>query len=318
MNVRFFEYLSEKMYNENTLSDIIWAFAQSNKTFMNHFIKFFFSDFDDFDEIKEFKREHANSTHSSRVDFYIKTNKKEYIIEIKIDDKNHHFEQYERDFDTAKLGYIANYKIPPYKDICIPKTWEQLHDYFIQIVTTNYNKKDCAEIKQFLAYLRRVCNIDLKLEHSSYGSFLNEIIHEILKEDSRILSVKFVDTPLSKDKNRFGRYYEIKKSNGEKISIWIGICSSLFYKTLIYIEIKKDLCPELFSYLKKNDNNEIELNNGYYYEKPYWDKDYGGGYCIELKQEFFNSFDNSQDINYRKGILKKFIDEVLTKIWLKK
>lgn len=73
----------------------------------------------------------------SRVDFIIHNNNETYIIENKIDDKNHHFGVYEETYNVLpeKFGYIANYKIeqPTEGKNYALRTWKDFYNQTTQV-----------------------------------------------------------------------------------------------------------------------------------------------------------------------------------------
>ncbi len=125
----FFENLSWRIKNENGLSDITWAFCESSEEFRNIFLTFFFGE-DDYKWNKgvNFQREYSRA--GSRPDFYFENNDIEYIIEVKINDRNQHFEQYNKPdtFASVRKGYITNYEIANHTEYSL-KTWENFITY---------------------------------------------------------------------------------------------------------------------------------------------------------------------------------------------
>src|SRR5690349_15034290 len=98
----FFDNLSVRLSNENHLSDITWAIAEASPVFRNLFLHFFFEEVGPGTEIDLFRREHSDG--DCRPDFFFRAGRKEYIIEVKLWDTNHHFDQYKAKYPTAKLG----------------------------------------------------------------------------------------------------------------------------------------------------------------------------------------------------------------------
>ena len=116
-----FSNLYYRFSKENDLSDITWVMCQTSESFQELFLNFFFPDIC-FNNIQSFTREFSRE--DSRVDFYIENNGNTYIIECKINDKNHHFEQYTNAYNIKNecLGYITNYQYS--KSGFNIKTWE--------------------------------------------------------------------------------------------------------------------------------------------------------------------------------------------------
>ena len=90
---------------------------EANKAFRQFFLDFFFPNEGLVGDQVVIEREHAVG--EGRPDFWIRTGSKVYLVEVKIWDGGHHFEQYHeilkeegaRDGRWARLGYIANYSL---------------------------------------------------------------------------------------------------------------------------------------------------------------------------------------------------------------
>lgn len=120
---KFFEAFSERAYKENDLSDVTYAMCEADLKFRQFFLDFFFHESHLDAHNVTIEREHPDAL--GRPDFWIKDDKGVlYIVEVKIWDGNHHFEQYYNILsvnngenstreDVAawrRLGYIANYE----------------------------------------------------------------------------------------------------------------------------------------------------------------------------------------------------------------
>ena len=117
---KFFKALSERAYKENDLSDVTYSMCESNKVFRQFFLDFFFRSFNIDAQAVTITREYA--TEWGRPDFYIRRGNELFIVEVKIWDGSHHFEQYKEILDEQnkkygkeednwkRLGYIANYE----------------------------------------------------------------------------------------------------------------------------------------------------------------------------------------------------------------
>ena len=120
-----FYNLSQRLWNENDLSDVTWAMTQTSDKFMAEFIRFFFpkEEFDEIDLIREYAQGNC------RPDFYFKRGKEVYLIECKIGDVNQHFDDYIKEFKIPhkRLGYITNYTLN--KPGFTVKTWTELYKH---------------------------------------------------------------------------------------------------------------------------------------------------------------------------------------------
>src|SRR5690554_3612780 len=126
MLTKLFDNLSAKFRNENALSDITWVMCETSETFRKLFLKFFFPN-DEFNNILEFRREYSLA--DSRPDFFIKNGSDIFLIEVKIYDTKHHFDQYTDAFNIPKshLGYITNYNL--WQNGYSVKTWKVFYEY---------------------------------------------------------------------------------------------------------------------------------------------------------------------------------------------
>ena len=151
--VSFISTLADRFAKENNLSDITYTMCMSSEYFKEMFLKFFFPEVKFEDEVIE--REWAEG--DCRPDFYIRNNGITYLVECKIWDRNHHFEQYVKRFGIlpAQLGYITNYKM--FKKGFIVKTWTEFYNYLLD---KSAPKDDKDLIDGYCEYLSKVCSIN--------------------------------------------------------------------------------------------------------------------------------------------------------------
>ena len=149
----FFESMAERLTNENDLSDITYALCKTDNDFRKFFLEYCFEEAVDTDNLI---REYADE--GSRPDFYfIGRDNNEYLIEVKIYDRNQHFDQYNNQFPNAKYAYISNYILND-EDLCeadkraLPlwklKTW---FDYYKKLSESAIKDKDL--VVGYLSYL---------------------------------------------------------------------------------------------------------------------------------------------------------------------
>ena len=138
------------MRRENDLSDVTYALCKSNKDFQNQFLSFCFDEIIDTDDLT---REFAVA--GSRSDFYFHDNitKKECVLEVKIYDRNQHFDKYLECFPNAKYAFIANYEFEKIEKWKI-KTWEEFYNHL-----SKSEIKSEPIISGYLQYLKSVTNI---------------------------------------------------------------------------------------------------------------------------------------------------------------
>ena len=305
----FFENLAYRKRNENDLSDVTWALCMASHSFQTLFLNFFFSSVE-FSDITMFEREKSEG--DSRPDFLIENSGLIYLIECKINDRNHHFEQYTSTFGipNERLGYITNYKM--FKDGFIVKTWEEFYDLIQYNLPEDEDEKGLWE--GYSKYLKSVCNIikitkkmNLKGMYSLY-SFV-EIIKKLVERNEDEYELNYYS-----NKNIFGGvgvsgcYFGIKFSNTniDPTWAWIGV----FYEReepliCMGFEKKEDWCKPVFDII---DKYKLTIDKGEFATKPYWE---GSTYWFELNKEKHKEFDDS-DLDNQILILKSFVDEVLS------
>lgn len=180
---KFFGALSERAYKENDLSDVTYALCESDSCFRQFFIDFFFGMHYKIDASKVVITREV-STEWGRPDFYIRDdNGRLFIVEVKIWDGNHHFEQY---YDILadnkgnntdrgnkenwhRLGYIANYEAITEVAVKIDtNTTEVVKNLCARVATwkefvEKFESFDCFNdpaIKAYVKYVKKVCPYD--------------------------------------------------------------------------------------------------------------------------------------------------------------
>lgn len=326
---KFFIQISKRLNKENDLSDITWAMCNSSTAFRNAFLKFFFPEMDISKNVY-IKREAPNEDAASRPDFVINNGGVIYIVENKINDKNHHFGQYDKDFNIPpkRFGYIANYKIfqknttSDSSEEYRIKTWEEFYDYLgdlnieqqnekqLIIGYSNYIKSVCAIIKfkkamningiyslyQFNTILKKLCNCDEK-EYSISVFHENRCYwdHYIMNGFEGInFNVSFKNVKM---KDTYG---------------WIGICFTEVNPLItLGFNAMKGCGKPVYEIL---DKHKKELKEGRYFCKPYYDDDEGPGYWFDFKEskEFKNERFNKLSINEQESELRSYVNEVIS------
>lgn len=306
------EKLSQRFRSENDLSDITWVVAETAPEFQKLFLKFFFQTFDETENIVAFVREFTNE--DCRPDFYIKTDCKEYIVECKKQDKSHHFVQYKERFPNASFGYIANYYIPPSSN-CEIRTWRGFKRY-LQIALAKTTKNDferqCIEL--YVLYLTNVCTLyDIKkMKLNTLLSLIEfdrllEKIHGTIEGHE---SVEYDGKAKNYDRNRYGRYFSLKK-DGSNVKIWPWLGAYFDdKKVIIYFEVNEKWCKPVYQILIDKENE-----SGTFFKTPEFDQDYSPSLIFEMKQEYFEKFNSEQaSVEEQEKILKDFMNEVIDTI----
>ena len=304
----FLENLANRKRSENDLSDITWALCKSSHTFQTLFLNLFFPD-EQFLNITRFEREKAEG--DSRPDFLIENNGLIYLVECKINDRNHHFEQYTSTFDipNSRLGYITNYKM--FEVGFNVKTWEELYD-LIQINLPE-NEEEISLWTGYSKYLKSVCSIikitksmELKGMYSLYA--FSEIVKKLVDRSESEFELKYYSNKnIQGGSGISGCYFEIKyiKTQINTTWAWIGV----YYERenpliCLGFENKEGWGKPFYDIIEKNFNS-IEKDE--FSEKPYYED---GAVWFELTSEKHIAIDNNE-LNDQIKILKDYMDEVI-------
>ena len=112
-----------------------------------------------------------------RADFYFQNNDQEYLIEVKIYDRDCRYEKYEKLFPKAKKALIANYTLPPREGWEI-KTWKN----FIVELDKDSPAKEKNIISSYGEYLKSVINYEeiKPMDLTNISSLLD--FYNLLKE----------------------------------------------------------------------------------------------------------------------------------------
>lgn len=236
----FFSALAERAYKENDLSDVTYALLEANKAFRQFFLDFFFPNEGLVGDQVVIEREHAVG--EGRPDFWICTGGKVYLVEVKIWDGGHHFEQYHEilkeegagDKEWARLGYIANYSL---RDVCVCEngmsrkaselgcglhTWKEF--------AKRLKSDDCSGdplVQGYLDYLKRVCPYD-DFDLSAWSKDLNDFnfvkrFYDGLESAIRSARCKvYGSSRLAFDRTRLGRFFAWSY-NGKTVWGWLGV-----------------------------------------------------------------------------------------------
>ncbi|MCX8080292.1 MAG: hypothetical protein N3F09_03540 [Bacteroidia bacterium] len=306
----FFEILSERKRSENDLSDITWALCLTSHSFQSLFLKFFFPD-TEFLNITRFEREKSEC--DSRPDFLIENNGLIYLIECKIYDRNHHFEQYASTFKipNERLGYITNYKMT--QDGFSVKTWEELYDHVTNNLPESENEK--ALWTGYLKYLKSVCGIikitkkmDLKGMYSLY--LFTELLKKLVNRTETNFELRYYSNKNIQSGNGIsGCYFEIKYSNDiiKTTWAWVGIYFERENPLIcLGFENKHGWGKPVYDIIDKH-LDKIEKDE--YYTKPYHEDEAIWFELTDAKHKEFDSIDLEGQIQ----LIKNFMDRVIIK-----
>lgn len=302
----FFEYISLRKRSENDLSDFTWAMCNTSNSFKSIFLNFFFPDVE-FNSITLFERE--KSELDSRPDFLIVNDGITYLIECKLYDCNHHFEQYTTTFKipNTQLGYITNYNM--LKEGFVVHTWEELLDVVISNLPDN--EYEAQLWLGYAEYLKNVCSIvkiTKKMERKGMYSLyaFNKILSKLTEREEAKFKLSFYSN--KNIHNYFGVsgiYFKIEYLNA-KINdtwAWIGVYFNREEPIICMgFESKEGWGKPVFDIMK---NASVEKQ---FFKRPYQEDN---SIWFELTEKKHFEFDNS-DLENQVQILKGFMDEVIT------
>ncbi|MBO7497511.1 MAG: hypothetical protein J6T98_13285 [Salinivirgaceae bacterium] len=313
----FISNLSWRFNSENNLSDITWTMCQTSDIFLDSFLHFFFPD----DEFGEIYLQRELSDEDCRPDFYFECEGETFLIECKIWDQNHHFEQYTKHFkiQNDKLGYITNY--PMIKKGYTVRTWTELYLYLQKHIP----KDEESLWNGYLEYLKQVCvifipqkpmNTDGMFSLYTFYRSLDEVF--VVDNEKYTASIYKSKIDTNNGGNIFGtprdgimgKYFEVKFKHIRLKQTWgwMGV----------YFERENPLICIAFDYregwgkpvydllLDKVDN----LKNGKLYNKPYEEE---GAIWFDFRQK--DKFNSLTIPSKQISLLKSYFQEVLDTIY---
>ena len=314
---KLFSNIAQRLYSENILSDITWAFMMSCEQFKKDFIKFCFRK-----EISgscDLKREYQDG--HSRPDFHFyDSNQNEYLLEVKIYDRNQHFSQYNRDFPNATKAFISNYELRENEKSGIQDwkalvTWKKLYET-IEKNVKSYIGEEKQLINSYLAYLEHTIGYRRikKMDFSNIKSLVDfyDSITEIGNENG-FSTYDRLASAISK--NRYGRYF-YKEDNEHVAYFWFGLWiadENNPSERGIWISFDNFKDTSWLSATYRSNLNNMKENGKHYTEK----KIDNGDMWFKLNDtEFNNNFIDStaSTSEQQKQILKDFFHEVIDEV----
>lgn len=254
----FFRQLAIRLKTENNLSDVTWAVCNSSSQFRSFFINFFFPAIE-VDTTIELKREQSDD--AGRPDFGFKFKDKQYFIEFKKYDQNHHSNYADiHGYDCVAL--ISIYSLPSnlykYKLTRWKNFIDQLEDHLQKV---EWNNEELDLVSGYIEFVRQSCGLikykNMKLDNLQSLFQFNHLIQELT--NSSFDNFKVIPTRSgSFFYNRSGYSFEFTKSESKKwLAGWYGI-----YYTSDWVAICVGIWPnnELNeNYLKLTEKQFISL-----------------------------------------------------------
>lgn len=311
----FISNLSKRLCYENDLSDITWTMCVTSDIFLEAFLRFFFPD----EKFGDVFIQREVSDDDSRPDFYFEHDGKIYLIECKIGDRNHHFEQYTRHYKipNERLGYITNY--PMRKEGFVVHTWTELYSYLSKCIP----QEELELWIGYLKYIKQVCNIfiskrpmNLDGMYSLYTFY--KLLDEVFVCDNERYTSCIYDS--RKDTNSggniyatpregvMGKYFEVefKQSEIKKTWGWMGVYFDREHPLVcIGFDNRESWGKPVYDLLMDKDRYK-DVNKGNYFDEPY--KEDSSIWFEFMKNEDFNALNTPTE---QIALLKSFYCEVL-------
>lgn len=302
----FVSALSEKFSSENNVSDVTYCLFKSDDSFKKMFLKFHFPSIDLIKPVNEFKREF--SFDDSRPDFMLIIDNKQYLIEVKLGDRNQHFKQYVETFPDAERSYITNYDLgeqkDKYKNDYIFHTWSE----FIMYLDNQNEKNDL--ILGYIDYLKRVCSY-LEVEYMNFESlnglyYFNNLVHILMNKKIDDINIEYYSSKSNFGDSWSGAYFSLYKDNSKKIIYpWFGVKYSDEVSVCFDFTFDIGYCDILKS--KLDIIQMINIDNSII-------KPYDNGIEIQLSKLRLEEFQAEKDVNEQKKIMTSFFNDTVKKI----
>lgn len=320
--IKFFDCIAERMRNENDLSDVTWAMLQTSDTFLDAFLSFFFPDV----AFSEVYIEREKSEDDSRPDFHFQYNGSTYVIENKIYDQNHHFEQYTSTFNVSpdRLGYITNYPMK-HKPFII-HTWTEFYCYL--------KKKKVPQSERnlwdgYLSYIKNVCSIEIFTKRMNLDGMYSlyefyNVLDEVFAFDTEEYSSQVYNsnydthqggnTYRTPRQGAMGKYFDVefKKQKIKETFGWMGVYFSEENPN-IYIGFAdiEGWGKPVYSLLKAKEKEGKLGGNHKYFLKPYEEVYAVSSYWFDFKKR--KDF-NNRTFDGQVKMLRNYFEEVLNYI----
>lgn len=317
--VNLFNNLASYYRHENDLSNVTVSLCNSSIDFLRLFVHFFFPKIK-IEDIESVEREVWDSTAGeSRVDIMINLKSKEpYLIEVKINDSNHHFGKYETDFktDSKHLGYIVNYELSKVGyDV---KQWKQFYYYLKDNLKSVPDEFQLSMIYGYMELVKTLCSFTdydkpMNLNNLHFLHQFFDIASNLLcyATDTYNVTVGKLASPTSA--NRLAPFvsltFNVEFADARRKNIEMALYLYTWYEQpLITIAVNPKYNQRLSAKL-----NNVELKHkGKFFDEAYLDDDdwYGVEYMwFDMKQ--IEKFLSSQDLKEQESLLAKYFKEVI-------
>jgi len=317
MITTFFDQLSQRLYQENDLSDLTWSLAKACPVFLKVFMDYF--DFKADESVPlSIEREYILDI-NNRPDFCVIAGDKRFVIENKLGDTDYHIAEYSAFRKTQNIvgfALIVNHTIDHAGIELIRKygwkvsKWEDFTKYLEgKIDGGRFNEEEKSLVGAYIKFVKGVCSI-MEIKKMVFDNlialyYFNQLLGKIVsdfKHKEIVCSIYNGSKPSGDSYS--GVYFCIqKKTNHAEAYPWFGI----YYgeePPSIAISFSKSWCPkiyekyrcggsgEMFTIIKEDDNNEVSF---------------------ELKVEYYGEFIRSA-VDNQQQILCNFFHAVIEEI----
>lgn len=315
--MRFLEILADKFYNENDLSDFVWALFKDNSQFTNYFLKFLGCN--ESSDGVEIEREYKFPDDNKRIDFYLhKGNNLRYYIENKIFDiGNYHFEEYSKlinESNAVKVLISAHIIDPQNSEIGKRNGWKiYFWQDFISLLENEIDKLDPL-LKDFVKYLKKVCMVkeieQIRFDNKFLKSifYFNNLLDKVIMESNNSLYKYewYYKQTRAYDNHYIGKYYIIKSQDTNISFPAIGMIFNSENPICIWLD--QDWNKNIYDYFKEHkdqikEENKLDIDNSsiifYMNQKEYEDfaqSDKEGQY--KILKDFFVRVNNLIEKSY--------------------
>lgn len=305
----FFDSLSKRNWDENNVSDFLFALFKSSPDFHKTFINTIEKKYRHFDasglthkDILVISRESAYEEGRSDIQIIYKNNK-EIVIENKLWDKNYHEDKYLNYFKNKHIVIFSIVKpILMEPDKFITLLWHELIDEMQQ--TKDPLILGVATICKELTKMETIKLV--KLQNPLGLLYLNRMFKNSIKNCSlKGTTVQIFNKGKNFMEDSSGYYFEVSIGN-YKIWAWYGLNYNEIHNDIIMIWIKKNWNNELFKKIFRIlDKNKIVKDKKYNVIKSSEDIVY------KMSQEQYSDFFTLEDKNEQQAIIDGFLNDFI-------
>lgn len=319
--VQFLSEISGYYYHENDLSNITVALCNSCVVFRDIFVRFFFRDID-VDSILSVVREVPdNNCAGCRVDVMIETTNGRYLIEVKINDRHQHFDEYPKAYEIPAnhLGYIVNYEYSQRGfDV---KRWIDFYRHLKRENDKIDDEVGHSLICGYLEYMSRVCSIvdfsePMKFENISgiHQFFAIASAKLTIEAENYSVIARKITNPTSGIRMApfTNLSFDIVFKRRKTITGYVYLYHGLGYDPAVYIAIPVDANSRIVAAIKDG----IAIRGGKAFLKPVTGNDdwYVNMEFLWFQMKTFDKMVQSVSSEEQENLIGDYINEVVAAV----